>query len=55
VRGSIEVEPSSEPIGGAAVVDRRGEQLSADPEFSCPSARNVVSVYKEYELSVVMG
>jgi len=34
---------------------RRGYQLSADREFPCPSARTVVSAYREYPLSVVRG
>lgn len=28
-------------------------KLPADGEFSCPSARTVVSAYREYELSAV--
>jgi len=30
-----------------------GDLLSAHPEIWCPSARTLVSAYKEYELSVV--
>ena len=32
---------------------QHGDQLSADRELPCPSARTVVSAYTEYELSVV--
>lgn len=47
-------EPSSETAGGASRGGhRRGDRLSNHHEFLCPSARTVVSAYREYPLSVV--
>ncbi len=36
------------------MVDRsHGDPVSADMDFCCPPARNLLSAYKEYPLSVV--
>ena len=46
------VEPFRIARGGTGLIE--GDQLSADREISCPSARKSVSAYREIGMSAVI-
>jgi hypothetical protein len=48
-RGNHEPSHRGDHIGGLET----GVLLSASPEFCCPSARSLLSAYREYELSAL--